>query len=346
MLPGLKSRKRNRRLSRRTLISQQLESRQLLAGDLQNPEFRFDVNADQRVSPIDALLVINELSRRLLFRNAEPTPDRFFDVSGDGRLSPLDALQVINVLVRDRVGPEIEVDLANDSGVDGDQITNDPLFAGRVSDESGVIELFVQRDDQSLEPIDFDRSTGEFVFDPGLLQEGTDDGTHRFQFLATDAQHQSSSPIEIVVQLDTQAEVPQIDLDPEFDDGVQGDQITTQSRVRLLGLTEPGSTIRVDLDAQTKTVTADQDGEFAIDQLSLPGGIREAVITSRDVAGNESQSTATLIRSVTPEAFKIAESDDQTVEESRLVQLGPVGTPRQISFTLQSLLDRSDPSLA
>ncbi|XZE51375.1 dockerin type I domain-containing protein [Planctomycetaceae bacterium SH139] len=42
---------------------EQLESRRLLAADLQNPYQRFDVNHDSKVTPLDALAVINLLNR-------------------------------------------------------------------------------------------------------------------------------------------------------------------------------------------------------------------------------------------------------------------------------------------
>ncbi|MFO0915416.1 MAG: SdrD B-like domain-containing protein [Pirellulales bacterium] len=69
-----------------------------------------DVNGDGRVSPIDALLVINRLNR---LSSAAATPlvatqsaagaqseADPFDTSGDGRVSPIDALLVINYLNR------------------------------------------------------------------------------------------------------------------------------------------------------------------------------------------------------------------------------------------------------
>ena len=60
---------------------EQLEARQLLASDLQNPDNHLDVNADQQVSPLDALLLINHLSDR-----ADPaegaSAHRYFDTMG------------------------------------------------------------------------------------------------------------------------------------------------------------------------------------------------------------------------------------------------------------------------
>jgi VCBS repeat-containing protein len=70
----------------------------------QNPAvgLNFDVNADGFISPIDALIVINDLNRngtRLLSPTAF-VPPPFLDVNGDGAVGPIDVLQVINFLNR------------------------------------------------------------------------------------------------------------------------------------------------------------------------------------------------------------------------------------------------------
>ncbi len=81
--------------------------------DFTNPINRFDVNAQDDITSLDALLVINELSRRA-FSDAGPTSQGlirdvttvdlgkfwFFDVTRDLRITALDALQVINELSR------------------------------------------------------------------------------------------------------------------------------------------------------------------------------------------------------------------------------------------------------
>ncbi|MCB9924064.1 MAG: hypothetical protein H6822_17920 [Planctomycetaceae bacterium] len=68
-----------------------------VASPWQNASNRFDANNDGVVSPIDALLIINELnsngSRKLT--SADVTPP-FMDVNGDGYVAPIDVLQVIN----------------------------------------------------------------------------------------------------------------------------------------------------------------------------------------------------------------------------------------------------------
>jgi hypothetical protein len=68
----------------------------------------YDVNARDGVTPIDALLIINELNRKtyfhpetnLLFPRRPEGLEYYFDVTGDGKITPLDALRVINFLNR------------------------------------------------------------------------------------------------------------------------------------------------------------------------------------------------------------------------------------------------------
>ncbi len=76
-----------------------------------NPEFlaartaassTFDVNGDQRVTPLDALLVINSIQSTTLQASGETAGleaiSSRFDVNRDGTITPLDALLVINLL--------------------------------------------------------------------------------------------------------------------------------------------------------------------------------------------------------------------------------------------------------
>jgi large repetitive protein len=65
----------------------------------QNPTNRFDVDNDGFVSPIDALILINDINLngdRVL--PASTTRPPFLDVDGDGSLSPLDVLAVVNFI--------------------------------------------------------------------------------------------------------------------------------------------------------------------------------------------------------------------------------------------------------
>ncbi len=76
------------------------------ASSWQNPENKFDVNADGLVTGLDALLIIN----RLLLGQAGQLPPvaivpPYLDVSGDGNLSPLDVLQIFNFLATSSAAP-------------------------------------------------------------------------------------------------------------------------------------------------------------------------------------------------------------------------------------------------
>ena len=97
----LSMRKDKRMIFQRRLRTEWLESRQLMAGDLVqhnafNPE---DVNDDGECTPLDALLVINELRARGQTAAATARPT-FSDVNNDGIRSPIDALTIINRLNR------------------------------------------------------------------------------------------------------------------------------------------------------------------------------------------------------------------------------------------------------
>ena len=69
----------------------------------QNPAQREDVNADLVVTPLDALIIINELNDRGPFDVTVPTteedhPPPFFDPSGNNAVAPQDALIVVDFL--------------------------------------------------------------------------------------------------------------------------------------------------------------------------------------------------------------------------------------------------------
>ncbi len=99
----------------RRLSSEALERRELLAGDFaaaHNYYLPQDVDNNLRITPLDALAIINHLNR-----NGGQSADigqgeevkGFVDVNGDGRVTASDALSVINTLNRigEGAGPEL-----------------------------------------------------------------------------------------------------------------------------------------------------------------------------------------------------------------------------------------------
>lgn len=134
-----------RSLARRSrpLRFESLSARWLLAADLENPGNPLDVNDDLTISPIDALIVINQLNRSGQIGNggasdaieAEGAHPLFFDVTGDQNVSAIDALRVINALNRNQ--PEVTFRLGNDTDREGtgtrDGRTYDIGIQGRVN---------------------------------------------------------------------------------------------------------------------------------------------------------------------------------------------------------------------
>jgi hypothetical protein len=111
----------------RLLKAEALEQRQLMAGDTNlalhhNSWYGKDVNNDLRVTPMDALVVLNELNRNGTrdLTGVSVQPGKFVDVNGDNRITALDALQVINALNRgsgeDVPVVEVMLGLTNDAG--------------------------------------------------------------------------------------------------------------------------------------------------------------------------------------------------------------------------------------
>jgi peroxidase len=88
-----------RRVKRGRLRAEALETRKLLAGDcFHNELIPEDVNDDGMVSALDALTVINLLSRL-----SQDDGDRFTDVNNDGLRSAGDAVRVINRIGREQM---------------------------------------------------------------------------------------------------------------------------------------------------------------------------------------------------------------------------------------------------
>jgi hypothetical protein len=66
----------------------------------QNPANKYDTNADGKVTPLDVLIVINDINRSgsRVLPISKPASAAFIDVNGDGSVGPVDALQIINYI--------------------------------------------------------------------------------------------------------------------------------------------------------------------------------------------------------------------------------------------------------
>jgi len=123
-----KTMKRKTDNRRRALRFESLEQRALLAADVQkfhNFAMPEDCDANGSVSPLDALVVINELNRPEAVGASDSL--RMIDVDADGQLTPLDALVVINFI--------------NHNSSDGEEsISSVPLEARIARLESAIAE--------------------------------------------------------------------------------------------------------------------------------------------------------------------------------------------------------------
>ncbi|MGB7346186.1 MAG: dockerin type I domain-containing protein [Pirellulaceae bacterium] len=147
----------------------------LLAGDgFHNFLSPHDVNDDSRISPSDALVVINHLSDR----NAQDT-GFFEDVNDDGNVSPADVLNVLNRLSRDRssnsssVTDEVIAKLYRDDGLR-------VKVEFEIEDSEAELEVKVQNaaPNDSFEVLIDGVSVGQLTTDGrgrGELEFGSDD---------------------------------------------------------------------------------------------------------------------------------------------------------------------------
>ena len=134
--------------------------------NLYNP---LDVNADDSVSPLDALLVIN-----ILNDNGRLTTEIKADTNGDGQISPIDALLVINGLGTEQTTTTITIDLSGQSPLVTIQTTSissspsDPVPEGNSGSNSND-----NSDDNSIDAGD-DSTIGTEL--PDSTTDSTSDG--------------------------------------------------------------------------------------------------------------------------------------------------------------------------
>jgi hypothetical protein len=118
---------------------EQLEPRQLRAGDWQNVDNPRDVDGSGEVTPLDALLVINDLNRSgaRQLAGAPGDAEPLCDVDGDGWLTPQDALQIINALAT-REPLTIAAYAAPESDPDGNGVVLAPRVTIHGQTQSGA----------------------------------------------------------------------------------------------------------------------------------------------------------------------------------------------------------------
>ncbi len=156
-----------------------------VGGRSTNPLNRFDVNGDALVSPLDALIVINELNQAGagslgevggLARSAAPDPVHMVDVNSDGFASPIDALLIINELQRasDESSPQAALSMG---GSDESILTTGlkPAETGNIqataADSLDLIDAVFSQDDDESTDIHRDLAVPTFFWNANDLDD-------------------------------------------------------------------------------------------------------------------------------------------------------------------------------
>ena len=236
-------RKASARARRQVLRTELLEARFLLASDFafQNQYQRLDVNLDLRVSPVDALNVINQIAKTSPDRVLPDvnTEGRFYDVNGSNTASPLDALLVINALARQDslVSAKLVEDSAPSDQQNFDRVTSRYALEFGLTFGFSSDNLEIRIDGSPSDP--FVRISESLVDEKLLLSESRiaelagqplSDGVHQIEIRV-----EGSDIIETFeIELDTQAPTGQVlvsqtinqapdFIDLEFDESVSID---------------------------------------------------------------------------------------------------------------------------
>ncbi len=158
----------SKKSKRRSFRIEQLETRQLLAADVQNPGNPFDVTNDLLISARDALVIINRISRKT------GNEDFFYDVSGDSAATPLDALRVINAMARQK--PEVTLKLSHDTahdqnGTAKDRKTFDLALKGKINFLKSTPTLFAGVGDKWIDVSQHLQSDGAFELSDQTMRQ-------------------------------------------------------------------------------------------------------------------------------------------------------------------------------
>ena len=309
LLPlGISPATRNAR-RRQRLWLEVLESRQMLAASLQNPLFNLDVNDDGFVTPIDALVVINDLNAPELGPFNDVAASAYYvDSSGDDLVTPVDALLVINALNDALPVPTIDLGLLADNGVSStDLITNDPRIRGSAIPAASPIvsaKIRVNRDVVVVLPVD---DSGNFNFDPRSLPDLVE-GATRIGVAVTLATGRTGLRH---IRFNYDATPPAFVL-PHLaiadDSGwSNSDNVTKIVSPRLQAEAEEGSQLVVHFAGQL-IADLNSTGSWETQLPALIDGSYEVTASATDIAGNVSQTgfpVIVTIDTVSPPAAQL-----------------------------------------
>jgi hypothetical protein len=191
-------------------------------------------------------------------------------------------------IIRDSAVAKTTIALApaSDTGLRGDNLTNiaSVLLNGKTEKNSQVVlSAGGVQIAQTLA-----NSRGVYSFAGVILAGGDND----IAVTVTDPAGNTSTLHQTIV-LDNVSQAPTLELAANSDTGTIGDNITTLSRVKLIGTAEAGSKVtlkvmRNDLLVTLASATADSAGQFTLTGVRLTAGANSFTFYATDPAGNTS----------------------------------------------------------
>ena len=332
---------RKRKKTARRFFIELLEKRVVLASDWQNPLWNLDVDFDGTVSPLDALVPINEINRQrdggTKIDFTQPVGENnYLDVDGDLALSPVDILNVINYLNAVATPIPTDLSLSVDSGESNtDKITNNPTVIGSVFDFSAVKPTVKARFDRGSVVTLTIAGDNTFVFDTSSGSPILDG--NRFATFFVQSDDGSIGYQRLRFTLDTTAPIaPSLVLSAAS--GLVSSLTSNASRVTLVGTTDPGETVT--LVQPASIALANTVGSFQFPSVSLALG--ENVFTTQiaDLAGNIGQTSTTIERVSTTSRVDPVLSWNQTVLQAiRTDASDPTRASRDMAMVHAAIYD-------
>ena len=248
------------------------------------------------------------------------------DLDEDGRLSVFDVLNLGGLIAAntDFNAPTLTVDLLNDTGTVGDNLTSDPTLGGALTDVDGSkITRFTGSVDggDAVDLRGIINEDGSFSLNRSRLeiinQGSLTEGFHTVSLFAKDEWNNSVQQ-EVTITLDeTPPDEPTLNLVDASDSGnSNSDNITNDNTPTLEITAEAGSTVKLLQDGtEIAEITANSEGKAEFTSDLLVDGIYDFTAAATDAAGNTSNFSSPLTVTID------TEDEDTTPPETPIVNL-------------------------
>jgi hypothetical protein len=187
--------------------------------------------------------------------------------------------------------PTLLLAASSDSGVIGDDITNDrrPILTGN-AEPGATVSI---RIDGALVGTTKATSAGAWSFMPSVpLTEGK----HTIDAAQLDVAGNNSLASTLALTIDTIAASPAVTLATGSDSGVVGDNITNVTRPTIIGAAEPGETVNILIDGVRVGSTQVSNGTWSFQApTTLSNGSHSVTVSGIDVSGNVSVATTLIV---------------------------------------------------